>query len=101
MLFRSPLRTRDGGIMTYDSGDYPASQAKALAHGGYADFPARQKAAQAEGRYIGLGLANYVEGSGRGPFESALVRIGPTGRVVVATASVCVQGELTFKGRVG
>ncbi len=92
MPYPTPLRTRDGGIMTYDSGDYPASQAMALERGGYAEFPARQAAARAEGRYIGLGLANYVEGSGRGPFESALVRIGPTGRVVVATGATA-QGQ--------
>ena len=41
---RRRSRTRDGGIMTYDSGDYPASQALALDKAGYADFPARQAA---------------------------------------------------------
>ncbi len=92
MPYATPLRTRDGGTMTYDSGDYPASQALALDKGGYADFPARQAAARAQGRYLGLGLANYVEGSGRGPFESALVRIGPTGRVIVATGATA-QGQ--------
>ena len=30
MPYPTPLRTRDGGIMTYDSGDYPAAQALAL-----------------------------------------------------------------------
>ena len=57
--------------MTYDSGDYPECQRRALDAGGWADFPARQAAARREGRYLGLGLANYVEGTGRGPFESA------------------------------
>ncbi len=92
MPYATPLRTRDGGIMTYDSGDYPAAQAMALEKSGFADFPARQKAARAQGRFLGLGLANYVEGSGRGPFESALVRIGPTGRVIVATGAT-QQGQ--------
>jgi carbon-monoxide dehydrogenase large subunit len=92
MPYATPLRTRDGGIMTYDSGDYPGAQAMALEAAGYSDFAARQAAARAEGRYIGLGIANYVEGSGRGPFESALVRIGPTGRILVATGATA-QGQ--------
>ena len=92
MPYATPLRTRDGGIMTYDSGDYPAVQALALDKAGYEGFAARQAAARAQGRYIGLGIANYVEGSGRGPFESALVRIGPTGRVMVGTGATA-QGQ--------
>ncbi len=92
MPYATPLRTRDGGIMTYDSGDYPAAQALALDKAGYEGFDARQAAARAQGRYIGLGIANYVEGSGRGPFESALVRIGPTGRVMVGTGATA-QGQ--------
>jgi aerobic carbon-monoxide dehydrogenase large subunit len=92
MPYPTPLRTRDGGIMTYDSGDYPQAQAMAITKSGYADFPARQQAARAQGRYIGVGLANYVEGSGRGPFESALVRIGPSGRIIVATGATA-QGQ--------
>lgn len=92
MPYATPLRTRDGGIMTYDSGDYPASQATALDAMDYAGFEQRKTAAREHGRHIGLGLANYVEGSGRGPFESALVRIGPTGRIVVATGATA-QGQ--------
>jgi carbon-monoxide dehydrogenase large subunit len=78
--------------MTYESGDYPGAQAMALEGIGAADFSARQQAARARGRRIGLGLANYVEGSGRGPFESALVRVGATGRIVVATGATA-QGQ--------
>ena len=92
MPYATLLRTRDGGIMTYDSGDYPASQALALEKAGYAEFAARRAAALVQGRYIGIGIANYVEGSGRGPFESAVIRIGPTGRIVVATGATA-QGQ--------
>ena len=63
MPYATPIKQRDGSTMTYDSGDYPESQRRALAAGGWADFPARQSAARAEGRHIGLGLANYVEGT--------------------------------------
>ncbi len=92
MPYVTPLKTRDGGTMTYDTGDYPAAQATALARVGYDDFAERQKAALQDGRYIGIGLSNYVEGSGRGPFESATVRIGPSGHVHVASG-VTSQGQ--------
>jgi carbon-monoxide dehydrogenase large subunit len=90
--YATGVATRDGGIMTYDSGDYPRTQAMALECSGWRDFPARQAAARAAGRYIGIGLANYVEGSGRGPFESATVRIGPSGQAVVMTGATA-QGQ--------
>ena len=92
MPYVTPLKTRDGGAMNYDSGDYPATQAKALDIAGYHDFAARQEDARKHGRYIGIGLSNYVEGSGRGPFESATVKIGPSGQVVVASG-VSAQGQ--------
>ncbi len=47
---------------------------------GCAAFRERQRAARDEGRYLGLGLGCYVEGTGVGPFESALVRIDPRAR---------------------
>jgi carbon-monoxide dehydrogenase large subunit len=39
-------------------------------------------------------MSNYVEGTGRGPFESAAVRIGPSGRIVV-TSGATDQGQGT------
>jgi aerobic carbon-monoxide dehydrogenase large subunit len=92
MPYRTPVVQRDGGAMTYDSGDYPECQRRALAAAGWTDFPARQAAARREGRFIGIGVANYVEGTGRGPFESAAIRIGPSGKVVVTTGATA-QGQ--------
>jgi carbon-monoxide dehydrogenase large subunit len=43
---------------------------------------------------MGIGLANYVEATGRGPFESAALRIGPSGKVVVTTGATA-QGQGT------
>jgi carbon-monoxide dehydrogenase large subunit len=86
--------TRDGLPMTYDSGDYVECQRRALAASGWTDFPARREAAQRAGRLLGIGLANYVEGTGRGPFESAAVRIGPSGKIVVLTGAAD-QGQGT------
>jgi len=97
MPYATPVKQRDGSAMVYDSGDYPASQAKALAAAGLADFPARQQAARQQERAIGLGLGNYVEGTGRGPLESAAVRVGPSGKIVVTTgASAQGQGTCTM-----
>jgi carbon-monoxide dehydrogenase large subunit len=80
--------------MTYDSGDYPEAMQRGLVAAGWTDFPARQAAARRSGRLIGLGLGNYVEGTGRGPFESVSVRIGPSGRIVIATGATD-QGQGT------
>ncbi|MSQ70072.1 MAG: xanthine dehydrogenase family protein molybdopterin-binding subunit [Betaproteobacteria bacterium] len=92
MPYTTPIVQRDGQAMTYDSGDYPEAQRRALEAAGWADFPARQAAARQEGRWIGIGLANYVEATGRGPFESASVRIGVSGKVVVTTGATA-QGQ--------
>src|SRR5262249_18467525 len=77
---------------TYDSGDYPECQRRALAAAGWDEFPARQERARREGRHIGMGLCNYVEGTGRGPFESAAVRIAPSGKIFVVTGATA-QGQ--------
>jgi len=87
------LPYRDGEPIIYDGGDFPGAVDKVLAAvGGLAPFRQRQKEARARGRYLGLGLGTYVEGTGVGPFESALVRIEPTGTVFV-TSGACPQGQ--------
>jgi carbon-monoxide dehydrogenase large subunit len=83
---------RDGKPVIYDSGDYPACQAKALALASHADFPARQAKARAEGRLIGIGMGNYVEGTGLGPFEGVTVRVLQDGRVAVRSGAA-PQGQ--------
>ncbi len=94
MPYVTPVKTRDGLPMTYDSGDYLESQRRGLAAAGWSDFPARQETARKQGRFIGLGLSNYVEGTGRGPFESVSVRIGASGQIVVTTGATD-QGQGT------
>ena len=96
MPYELPLKARSGAPIRYDSGDYAACQAEMLAAAGWDDFPRRQKEALAEGRYIGLGLAHTVKGTGRGPFETGAVRIAPSGRVTILTgASLMGQGLAT------
>ena len=92
MPYVTPVKNRDGTAMTYDSGDYPATQALALETSEHDAFRARQEALRREGRYVGIGIGNYVEGTGRGPFESARIRINPSGRVTIATGATA-QGQ--------
>jgi aerobic carbon-monoxide dehydrogenase large subunit len=87
MPYEKPVKARSGVSITYDSGDYPAGQAAALKAADWEDFPRRKAQARAAGRFIGIGLANAVKGTGRGPFESGLVRIDTTGQVSVYTGA--------------
>jgi carbon-monoxide dehydrogenase large subunit len=92
-----PIKLRGGTEVFLDSGDYPACQASAMEMAGYADFASRKEAARLEGRRIGIGMANYVEGTGRGPYETVSVRISRSGRVLVSTAAAAMgQGTATM-----
>jgi carbon-monoxide dehydrogenase large subunit len=88
MPYVSPLKTRAGSPVALDSGDFPACQRMALDAVDFAGFSARQRQARQEGRYLGLGVGNGVKGTGRGPFESGIVRIGRSGRISVYTGAM-------------
>lgn len=97
MPYATPLKTRGGMQVVLDSGDYPACMADALGRADWNGFAARQQAARAEGRHLGIGVANYVEGTGRGPFEHVSVRVEPSGRIFVATGAAAMgQGTRTM-----
>jgi carbon-monoxide dehydrogenase large subunit len=101
MPYEKGFVTRGGIPVVLDTGDYPACQADAIERAGWTDFPRRQSEALAEGRYIGIGLANYVEGTGRGPFEQVSVRIAPTGLICVATGAAAMgQGTKTMLSQI-
>ena len=86
---------QDNAPVIYDSGDYPATMRKALEMIGYDHWPQDQERARREGRYLGLGIACYVEGSGIGPYEGCRVTVEPSGKVFAAT-SVGTQGQGHF-----
>ena len=97
-----PFHTATG--LDYDSGDYEAALNKAQAIADYAKLRADQQAARAEGRLVGIGISTYVEICALGPsqampaggWESATVRIEPTGKVTILTgASPHGQGQET------
>ena len=94
MPYAVGLLFRDGKPLIYDSGDYPKGQDAALTLADYEGFRARQRAARDKGRLIGIGLGNYVEGTGLGPFEGVTVRVLPSGKVAVATGATN-QGQGT------
>jgi carbon-monoxide dehydrogenase large subunit len=95
--------------LAYDSGDYPGGLKKLLDHVNYKQLRRDQTEARQQGRYRGVGLASYVEICGLGPsqvagavgfqgglWESAIVRVHPTGKVhVFIGASPHGQGEET------
>ena len=87
-------------IMAYDAGDYAACLDKALEMADYKGIGARKAASQAKGLLRGLGFSAYIEacgiapsaavgslGAGVGLWESAEVRVNPTGSIEVLTGS--------------
>src|SRR5919106_5783661 len=88
-----PFHTATG--LDYDSGDYEAALDKAQQIAGYAKLREEQKKARDEGRLIGIGVSTYVEICALGPsqampaggWESATVRIEPTGKVTILTGT--------------
>src|SRR5216683_2970168 len=90
---REGLLFADGLKVTLDSGQYAKALAMAATELGAENFASAQAKALAEGRYLGLGLACYVEGTGLGPYEGGHVKIHPiTGKVYVNTG-LTSQGQ--------
>src|SRR6266566_806690 len=83
---------QDGGPTKYDSGNYQAGLDKLKIILDYDNFPAKQAEALKDGRYLGLGIAYYVEGTAIGPYEGAQVRVESDGRVFASTG-VTTQGQ--------
>ena len=87
-------------IMTYDTGDYAASLEKALEIADYKNIGRRKRESARSGKLRGIGFSSYIEacgiapsqavgslGAGVGLWESAEVRVNPTGSVEVLTGS--------------
>ena len=87
----------------YDSGDYETALQKAMDMIGYEELRAEQAAARAEGRLMGIGMASFTEVVGAGPahtydivglkmFDSAELRVHPTGKAILKLG-VKTQGQ--------
>ncbi|WP_136590916.1 xanthine dehydrogenase family protein molybdopterin-binding subunit [Salinigranum halophilum] len=91
--------------VVYDSGDYERAMDHALDLVGYDDLRERQAELRDEGRYLGIGVANFVESAGLSPskaagqlgavaggWESSIVRFDMSGTVTVL-AGTADQGQ--------
>jgi aerobic carbon-monoxide dehydrogenase large subunit len=91
------LTTAGRGPVVYDSGDFPRCMELALEA---LDVPAtrrEQSRLRGEGRYLGIGLVNYIEATATVPHEGVTVRVGPDGQVTVITgAAPQGQGHVTM-----
>jgi carbon-monoxide dehydrogenase large subunit len=95
--------------VTYDSGNYQPTLERALEMAGYQQLRQEQERLRQQGKYLGIGVATYVEicgmapsqvlgavGAGAGGWESATVRVHPTGKVTLYSgASSHGQGHET------
>jgi carbon-monoxide dehydrogenase large subunit len=96
MPYEKKIKNRAGAPIILDSGDYLHCQEMVLGHIDFAGFQSRQLDAKRAGRYIGLGFAHGVKGTGRGPFESGTVKVSPAGKVSVYTGALAMgQGLKT------
>jgi carbon-monoxide dehydrogenase large subunit len=92
---------RDTVPMRYEPADFPAQLDAALVAFDHDGWRRRQQRARSQGRLIGIGVAAFVEGSGHGPFEGAIVRVDESGHVtVVSGARPHGQGHETVLSQV-
>ncbi len=87
---RFPHKTPLGFV--YDSGDYAPALERACDLIGYDAWQERSRKAAEDGRFVGVGVALYVERAGTQLWESASVTVNPDCRVVVRTGS-CAHGQ--------
>jgi aerobic carbon-monoxide dehydrogenase large subunit len=86
--------------LQYDSGNYAPVLKRGLEMVGYENFRKEQEESRKNGKYIGIGFSTYVEACGIAPsavvgslgaraglYESAQVRVQPTGKVSVFSGS--------------
>ena len=91
--YNNEIIYQDFAPLIYDSGNYDPSMKKAMDMIDYETFVKEaQPALQSEGRYVGLGIVAYVEGTGIGPYEGARVQVQASGKVTAVTG-VGTQGQ--------
>jgi carbon-monoxide dehydrogenase large subunit len=101
MPYDTGLLSSDGAKQIYDSGNFPELLRRAQAGIAPASVRARQAARRTGEPLVGVGFALYVEGTGRGPFEGAVVRVSHSGRVQVATGAASQgQGHATIYAQI-
>src|SRR5712692_1669868 len=81
-----PYKNTQG--LVYDSGDYAATQARALQLADWQGFEERRKEARSRGRYRGIGLGNYIELNTGNPRKRAQITVRPEGKVDVVLGTI-------------
>jgi len=73
----------------YDSGEYDKALTRALQIARYGALRAEQqeRRERKDRRLLGIGMACYVEMCGFGPYESAMIRVEPSGTVTAFTGT--------------
>jgi carbon-monoxide dehydrogenase large subunit len=87
MPYPQGMLYRDGNPVVYDSGDYPTGLKMALDLSEYKEFREQQKEWRKQGRNIGIGISSYIEGTGIGPHEGALIRLDASGQIMAYVGS--------------
>ncbi len=100
MIARDAFPYQTPVALQYDSGDYQSTLEIALKKADWAGFEARRAEAKTRGKLRGIGISTYLEACGIAPsavagalgaraglYESAAIRVHPTGSVSVMTGS--------------
>ena len=94
--YNNEIIYQDFAPLVYDSGNYAPALDRALELIGYAQFLREEKPRlQAAGKRVGIGVVNYIEGTGIGPYEGARVTVEASGKVSVVTG-IGTQGQGHF-----
>jgi carbon-monoxide dehydrogenase large subunit len=94
--YNNEIIYQDFEPLIYDSGNYEPLLNQALEKIGYNKFiNDTQPKLRDEGKFVGVGVVAYVEGTGIGPYEGAKVQVMSSGRVSVVTG-VGTQGQGHF-----
>ena len=86
-LIRSfPYKNNQG--LVYDSGDYPAVQARALELAKWATFEERRRRSRLQNKLRGIGMGHYIELNTGAPRERAQITVKKDGTVDVVLGTI-------------
>ena len=90
--YNTGLKDVENTELIYDSGNYPKCLEEVLDLIRHSSFDRERREAAAAGRMLGIGVSCFNTKTGRGPYESALVRVDPGGRIVLSSG-LSSQGQ--------
>ncbi|HTU41946.1 MAG TPA: xanthine dehydrogenase family protein molybdopterin-binding subunit [Candidatus Aquilonibacter sp.] len=90
--YNTGLKDVENTQLIFDSGNYPECLQTLLDLIEYSSFEREKSDAALAGRKLGIGVSCFNTKTGRGPYECALVRVDPGGRIVLSTG-LSSQGQ--------